>query len=168
MKNLLISALFGLVLTGHTVWAGTVPSFFEATGRPLVYAGVQTPPAFHKELSVLNRNRKVFVDPNEGDTFEDADVWGIFLNSPEQAMLLPKFLRSAYAQVVREDKQAPFTFARVQLDSGEEKAIAFVFLDHYGPNRGASVCKAARSVYRSVLGELTSETSKQDLRECSR
>ncbi|MBO9464973.1 hypothetical protein J7443_07020 [Tropicibacter sp. R15_0] len=147
--------------------ADTLKSFYQALGEPLVYAGFQTPPAFHEELSVLNRQRKVFVNPQDQDTFWDADVWGIFLATPEQVDLLPEQLRSAYQQIVGSDRKAPLYFARIHLETGEEKAIMFAFLARYGQPKDVAVCKAARSVYRFVQGELKSDVSKQDMLDCS-
>ncbi|WP_299921296.1 hypothetical protein [uncultured Pelagimonas sp.] len=167
MKNVFGFGLAMLLVAGQSLLADTRPSFFAAIGRPLVYAGFQTPSSFHAELSVLNRQRKVFANPKEDDTFWDADVWGIFLTSPTQVDHLPDLLQSAYEQVVRTEKAAPFIFAHIHLDTGEEKAIAFVFPDRDGPETDEAVCRAARSIYRSVLGELTSDTAKEDMRECS-
>ncbi len=133
--------LAALLVAGQSLLADTRPGFFAAIGRPLVYAGFQTPSSFHAELSVLNRHLKVFVAPKEDDTFWEADVWGIFLASPTQIDLLPDLWQSAYEQVVPTERAAPFTFAHIHLDTGEEKAIAFDFPDSYGPETDEAVAE---------------------------
>lgn len=163
---LTVAAVILSFCVGGGILAKERENFFESSGRALVFSGFQIPKNFRNEIDVLNNKRYVFGQPSENDTFWDADVWVLFLDSPEQAKDLPSPLDSLFEKTAAGKDSAPFIFSRFDLAGGEEKSAAFVFLDRYNQDYDEAVCRAARSLFLSVLGELNSGTAKRAIANC--